>query len=71
MLDRIILFLISILTKGGDEMVWRDIYVKLIIAKRRTADKIKDQELRKLVLEDLRELGYDGYGNPITEEGQE
>ena len=52
-------------------MVWRDIYVKLIIAKRRTADKIKDQELRKLVLEDLRELGYDGYGNPITEEGQE
>lgn len=70
MLDRIILFLISILTKGGDEMVWRDIYVKLIIAKRRTADKIKDQELRKLVLEDLRELGYDGYGNPLPEEEQ-
>lgn len=70
MLDRIILFLISILTKGGDEMVWRDIYVKLIIAKRRTADKIKDQELKKLVLEDLRELGYDGYGNPLPEEEQ-
>lgn len=67
MKDRIILFLIKLL-KGGDEMVWRDIYVKLIIAKRRTIDKIKDQELKNLVLEDLKELGFDGYGNPLKEE---
>ena len=49
-------------------MVWRDIYVKLIIAKRRTIDQIKDQALKQLVLEDLKELGYDGYGNLLPEQ---
>lgn len=71
MKDRLLLFLIKILTKGGDEMIWRDIYVKLIIAKRRTIDKIKDQALKQLVLDDLKELGFDGYGNPLPELAEE
>ena len=72
MKDRLLLFLIKILLKkGGDVMVWRDIYVKLIIAKRRTIDQIKDQALKQLVLEDLKELGYDGYGNLLPEQTEE
>ena len=72
MKDRLLLFLIKILLReGGEEMVWRDIYVKLIIAKRRTIDKIKDSALKQLVLEDLKELGFDGYGNPLPELGEE
>lgn len=76
MKDRLLLFLIKILLKillreGGEEMVWRDIYVKLIIAKRRTIDKIKDPALKQLVLEDLKELGFDGYGNPLPELAEE
>lgn len=72
MKDRLILFLIKILLReGGEEMVWRDIYVKLIIAKRRTIDKIKDPALKQLVLEDLKELGFDGYGNPLPELAEE
>ena len=72
MKDRLLLFLIKILLReGGEEMVWRDIYVKLIIAKRRTLDKIKDTALKQLVLEDLKELGFDGYGNPLPELAEE
>ena len=72
MKDRLLLFLIKILLReGGEEMVWRDIYVKLIIAKRRTIDKIKDPDLKQLVLEDLKELGFDGYGNPLPELAEE
>ena len=71
MKDKIILFLIKILAKGECVMVWRDIYVKLIIAKRRTIDQVKPETLKPLVLGDLKELGFDGYGNPIAEdEGQ-
>jgi hypothetical protein len=42
------------------------IYVALIVAGRRTIDRVP-KALRDAVLADLKALGLDGYGNPITE----
>lgn len=42
-----------------------DIYCKLIIAKRRTFDKVPD-DFKTEVKEKLKELGYDTNGDPIA-----
>lgn len=42
-----------------------DIYCKLIIAKRRTFDKVPD-DFKTKVEERLNELGYDTNGDPIA-----
>lgn len=44
-----------------------EIYVKLIINKRRTFDKVP-AKFREAVKERLLELGYDTNGDPITSE---
>jgi hypothetical protein len=52
------------LIKGGVSIMV-DLYVALIIAKRRTIDRVPVQ-LREAVLAELTALGLDGYGNPIV-----
>ena len=42
-----------------------DIYCKLVIAKRRTFDKVPD-DFKTEVKEKLKELGYDTNGDPIA-----
>lgn len=42
------------------------IYVALIVAGRRTIDRVP-KALRDAVLADLKALGLDGYGQPLTE----
>lgn len=56
-------YLIKFLWKGGD-FVMVDVYVALIVHKLRTTDQVP-AHLRPAVLEELRVLGLDGYGNPI------
>lgn len=62
------LFLLPILAmKGGENMV--AIYVALITYKRKTINQVPEQ-LKKQVLEDLKILGLDGNGLPLTEEAK-
>lgn len=49
---------------GGFDMI--DLYVALIIAGRRTIDKVPTK-LRDAVLADLTALGLDGEGKPVAE----
>lgn len=49
---------------GGINMV--DLYVALIINKRRTIDQVPAQ-FKDAVLADLNALGLDGYGNPLPD----
>lgn len=44
-----------------------EVYVALIIRKRRNIDQVPKQ-LRDKVLAELNSLGLDGYGNPLTDE---
>lgn len=44
-----------------------DMYVVLILNKRRTIDQVPEQ-WRELVLVDLNAIGVDGNGNPIQSE---
>jgi hypothetical protein len=63
------LALLWILLRGGDHtmiMSMRDIYVGLIVNKKRTIEQIP-ASYRQAVLDDLEALGLDGYGNPIQE----
>lgn len=55
-------FLLTLIL-GGINMV--DLYVALIINKRRTIDQVPAQ-FKDAVLADLNALGLDGYGNPIV-----
>lgn len=66
-MDKIKLMLLHYLFRK-EVQTMRDIYVALIIAKRRTIDKIKNQTLKEQVLADLNALGYDGYGNLLADE---
>lgn len=50
---------------GGINMV--DVYVTLIVYKRRTIDQVP-VALKDAVLADLNAMGLDGYGNPILVE---
>ncbi|MEK6452627.1 CD1375 family protein [Caldifermentibacillus hisashii] len=43
-----------------------DLYVALIINKRRTIDQVPAQ-FKDAVLADLNALGLDGYGNPLPD----
>lgn len=61
MLKKIKMF--ALIMKGGTLMV--DIYVALIVNKRRTIEQVPTH-LQTQVLADLKALGLDGYGNPIT-----
>ncbi|WHH58325.1 CD1375 family protein [Petroclostridium sp. X23] len=54
------------LWKGGTRTMV-DIYVALIINKRRSIDQVPAQ-LKDAVLADLTVLGLDGYGNSISAE---
>lgn len=56
------LLIVSILK--GDEITMVDVYVALIIRKRRTIEQVP-QNLRAQVLADLNALGLDGNGKPI------
>lgn len=56
-------FLYILLKIGGIYMV--DIYVALIVAGRRTIDKVLPG-LRDEVLADLNAIGLDGYGKPLV-----
>ena len=47
-----------------------EVYVALIIRKRRTIDKVPAQ-LREQVLAELKELGLDSNGNPLPSEVQQ
>lgn len=55
------------LLKGGKASMQAliDIYVALIVAKRRTIDQVP-AHLRAKVLEDLNALGLDGNGDPLV-----
>ena len=56
---------LSLLCRGGGKYMV-DIYVGLIVKKRRTIDQVP-VALRTAVLADLNALGFDGYGNMIEE----
>lgn len=64
MLIKIRLF-IAIMKGGAQTMV--DVYVALIINKRRTIEQVPAQ-LQAAVLAELNALGLDGYGNPLNAE---
>lgn len=49
--------------KGGNEIMV-DVYVALIVKKRRTIEQVPAQ-LQEAVLAELAALGLDGYGNPL------
>lgn len=57
--------LIIEILKGGVKVV--DVYVTLIVYKRRTINQVP-VALKDAVLADLNAMGLDGYGNPIVEE---
>jgi hypothetical protein len=57
------MFIISIL-KGG-KIIMVDVYVALIVAHRRTIDQVP-AKLQAAVLADLKALGLDGNGNPLS-----
>lgn len=56
--------LLIVLILKGDEKTMVDVYVALIIRKRRTIEQVP-QNLRAQVLADLNALGLDGNGDPI------
>jgi hypothetical protein len=56
---------LELLLRGRINMV--DMYVVLILNKRRTIDQVPEQ-WKELVLADLRAIGVDGYGNPLPTE---
>jgi hypothetical protein len=56
---------LGLLLKGEINMV--DMYVALILNKRRTIDQVPTQ-WKEPVLADLNALGVDGYGNPLPVE---
>lgn len=58
----IFLYILLKLNKGGTIMI--DVYVSLIIKKRRTIEQVPVQ-LQAEVLADLNSLGLDGYGDPL------
>lgn len=62
MITGALLWLLNVSTKGGSVMV--DVYVTLIVKKRRTIDQVPEQ-LKAEVLADLSAMGLDGYGNPL------
>ena len=53
----------SLLMKGGDQIMI-DVYVVLIVNKRRNITQVPAQ-LKDAVLADLTAMGLDGYGEPI------
>lgn len=55
---------------GLNNQVFVDMYVALIIAKRRTIEQVP-AHLQEAVLADLAAIGLDGYGNPLPQEPQE
>ncbi len=55
--------LILAIMKGGNEIMV-DVYVALIVKKRRTIEQVPAQ-LQEAVLAELAALGLDGYGNPL------
>lgn len=64
LIDR--LKIILYLLKGGRKSMQAliDVYVALIVAKRRNIDQVPEH-MRPAVLADLNALGLDGYGDPI------
>lgn len=50
-----------------EEINMVDMYVVLILNKRRTIDQVPEQ-WREFVLADLTAIGVDGYGNPLPME---
>lgn len=57
--------MLELLLRGKLQMV--DMYVALILNKRRTIDQVPTQ-WKEPVLADLNALGVDGYGNPLPVE---
>lgn len=55
---------------GLNKQVFVDMYVALIIAKRRTIEQVP-AHLQEAVLADLAAIGLDRYGNPLPQEPQE
>ena len=62
---RKLLLCLEILKGGVDNMVLVDVYVALVIGKRRTIEQVP-ANLRPLVLADLNAMGFDGNGDPVT-----
>lgn len=60
---RKILLILSLIRKGGIYTMV-DVYVTLIVLKRRTIDQVP-VHLQPVVLADLGAMGLDGSGNPI------
>lgn len=50
---------------GGNTMFMVAIFSGLIVGKRRTIEDVPEH-LKEPVLADLKTLGLDGYGNPLT-----
>lgn len=59
---------ILLIKKEDHTMV--DIYVALIVAGRRTIDRVPAR-FKQEVLADLAALGLDGYGNPLPETSEQ
>ncbi|MDF2841765.1 MAG: hypothetical protein K0R00_191 [Herbinix sp.] len=59
--------LIIALLKGGDIMAIIDVYVTLIMNKRRTIEQVP-AHLRTAVLADLTAMGLDGNGDPLQQQ---
>lgn len=62
-----IIFNLLVKLEGGDTMFMISIIVGLIAGKRRTIDECPDN-LKSFVLEDLKALGLDGYGDLLVSE---
>lgn len=58
------LFICLLIRWKGGIMLMIDVYVTLIIYKRRTIDQVPES-IRAAVLADLNALGFDGYGDPL------